>query len=64
MEALHDILDKFQPKLYKSLYLNGIFTVLKARDDKGRQVLVNRLGKKTSVSSESENLKQNAFNNL
>lgn len=49
MEALHDMLDKFQPKLYKTLYLNGTFTVLSTRDDKGRQVLVNRMGKKMSI---------------
>ncbi|CAL8141813.1 unnamed protein product [Orchesella dallaii] len=42
---LHDILEKFQPKLYKDLYLNGLFTVLRSRDALGRQVLLFRLGK-------------------
>ncbi|ODM87993.1 Alpha-tocopherol transfer protein [Orchesella cincta] len=42
---LRDILEKFQPKFYKELYLNGLFTVLRSRDALGRQVLIFRLGK-------------------
>lgn len=44
IDVLHDIIEKFQPRLYKDLFLNGAFTVLKSRDHLGRQVIVSRIG--------------------
>jgi retinaldehyde-binding protein 1 len=43
--ALHDILEKFQPKFYKDLFMNGVFTVLNTRDQFGRQVIISRVGR-------------------
>lgn len=44
-QQLEDMLDKFQPKFYRDLFLNGYISVLSSRDSLGRQILTSRVGK-------------------
>jgi hypothetical protein len=45
IHQIHDMLEKFQPRLYSDLYTNGFFTIFKSRDHLGRQIIVSRIAK-------------------